>query len=34
MQIATSLERIAYKLTLLKDWVQTLKKANKALLKH
>ena len=34
MQIATSLERIAYKLTLLKDQVQTFKKANEALLKH
>ena len=34
MQIVTSLERIVYKLTLLKDWVQTLKKANKALLKR
>ena len=34
MQIATGLERIAYKLTLLKDWVWTLEKANKALLKR
>ena len=34
MQIVTSLEQIAYELTLLKDQVQTLKKANKALLKH
>ena len=34
MQMATSLEWIAYKLTLLKDQVQTLKKANKALLKR
>ena len=34
MQMATGLKWIAYKLTLLKDWVQTLKKANKALLKR
>ena len=34
MQMATSLERIAYELTLLKDWVWTLEKANKALLKR
>ena len=34
MQMATGLEWIAYKLTLLKDWVQTFEKANEALLKH
>ena len=34
MQIATSLEQIAYKLTLLKDWVQTLEKANNAFSKR
>ena len=34
MQMATDLEQIAYELTLLKDWVWTLEKANEALLKH
>ena len=34
MQMATGLEQIAYELTLLKDWVQTLEKANEALLKR
>jgi len=34
MQMATGLERIAHELTLLKDWVRTLEKANEALSKR
>jgi len=32
--MVTGLEWIAYELTLLKDWVWTLEKANEALLKR